>query len=142
MTPLKRTHGYNKGIFVELPKRNPPYPVLGLLSEVHEGLRELQSEMENKNSPSVFAGIASGVGSILESAGKGTSEVIQALGASIKSAAEGAGILSKDVISSSGDALADTIGASGSAIRDVEEGGADVLNSIFGGIPEYLVYVP
>lgn len=138
MTPLKHAHGYDKGIFVELPKRNPPYPVLGLLSEVHEGLRELQSEIDKGNSPSVFAGIASGVGSILESAGKGTSEVIRALGVSIKSASEGVGTLSKDIISSSGNALADTIGASGSAIKDVEDGGADILNSVFGGIPGIL----
>jgi len=46
--------------------------------------------------------------------------------------------LSKDVISSSSYALADTIKAGGTAIEDVEEGGADIFNSIFGVIPGVL----
>lgn len=143
MTPLKYTHGYNKDIFVKLPKRTEPYPVLGLMAEVHENVRELQEQIERlsetQSSPSIFTGIAFAIGSLLESAGNGTSKVINALGTSIKSAAEGVGTLSKDIISSSGVALADTIKAGGSAIKDVEEGGADIIQSIFGGLPELII---
>jgi len=34
-TPLKYTYGYSKEIFVKLPPRINPYPILGLLTEMH-----------------------------------------------------------------------------------------------------------
>ena len=141
MTPLRHMYGYSSQIFVDLPKRTEPYPLLGTLAEMHESFRQLQDQIEklsDNNSPDVFAGIAAGVGTIIEKAGEGTSKIITALGSSIKSVAQGVGGMSKDIISTSGDALAETITAGGNAISNVEEGGADILNSIFGGIPGIL----
>ena len=112
MAPLANTYGYSTDIFVELPKRVEPYPLFGMMAEVHENLRQLQNEIESvsaQGQQNVFADIASAVGSVLEAVGDRASKLVNALGTTIKASAEGLGTLSKDVISSSGDALTDTI---------------------------------
>jgi len=95
---------------VKLPPRINPYPILGLLTEMHENLRELQDQ--TSESQGIFAGIVTSIGSILEAAGEGTSKVIEALGKGInKVSSRRSRNPVKRCLSSSGDALADTIKA-------------------------------
>ena len=90
------------------------------------------------SSPNIFGGITSAISALLEAADNGTSKVINSLGKGINADAQCVGSMGKDLISSTGDTLAETKHASESVIKDVEEGGADILDSVFGGIPGVL----
>ena len=115
--------------------------LLQFLAESEYTVRELLKINQNSRSGSVLEGIGQGIGSVLQAAGEAGDKVIGALGKAIHETFSGAGGAGKDLVEAIGDSTTEVIDAGGNAVKNSAEGVSYIFDSIFGGIPNLLIWI-